>query len=113
MNPKKSTKKAPKAVKPEAATPEPEVVTTASKKAARAEAKAAAKEKPAKKERKTPQEDLVVFAFRLLPEERDAIHAAAGPAKASKFARAFLVAAAKGDETLLKEMLRGVNPPAK
>jgi hypothetical protein len=111
MTKPKSTKKAPakKAAKAESAatTPEPEVVTTASKKAAKAAKKG--------RERKTPIEegDLVVFAFRLLPEERDAIHHAAGPAKASKFARAFLVAAARGDEAGLKEMLKGLNAPSK
>ena len=59
----------------------PEIVTTATKKA---EAKVAKVAKPPKA-RKTPVEDLVVFAFRLTAAERDAIHKAAGPANASKF----------------------------
>ena len=38
---------------------------------------------PVKKAEKKPQrEELCVFAFRLTPEERDAIHKAAGPGKA-------------------------------
>ncbi len=48
--------------------------------------------KPAK-----PKEELVVFAFRLTTEEREAIHKAAGPAKASKFVRALARAAAQRD----------------
>jgi hypothetical protein len=102
MSKPKSTKKA--ATPAKEAKPE----TTAAPKATAA--KASTKEKPAKV-RKTPVEELVVFAFRLLPEERDLIHAAAGPAKASKFVRALSVAAARGDEALVKEMLKGINPP--
>ena len=52
-----------------------------------------AAEKPAA-ETKGMREELCVFAFRLTEAERDAIHKAAGPAKASKFARNLLVAAA-------------------
>ena len=44
---------------------------------------------------KTKPENLCVFAFRLMPEERDAIHKAAGPARASKFVRAVAIAAAR------------------
>ena len=47
-------------------------------------------------------------AGRLTPEERDAIHKAAGPAKASKFARNLLVAAARNDETAVKAILKGI-----
>jgi hypothetical protein len=42
-------------------------------------------------------EELVVFAIRLTKAERDAIHAAAGPGKATKFVRSLAVAAARGD----------------
>jgi hypothetical protein len=42
-------------------------------------------------------EELVVFAFRLTRAERDAIHAVAGSAKASKFVRTLAVAAARRD----------------
>jgi len=55
-------------------------------------------EKKKTTEPKAPREDLCVFAFRLTETERDAIHKAAGPAKASKFARSLLVAAATKDE---------------
>jgi hypothetical protein len=51
------------------------------------------KEPRAKKER-VAREDLVVFAFRLTKEQRDTIHAAAGPAKASQFVLAAAMAAA-------------------
>jgi len=55
----------------------------------------AAKEVKAKPE-KAPRPDLVIFAFRLTKEQRDTIHAAAGPAKASQFVlNAALAAAAK------------------
>ncbi len=54
----------------------------------------ATKELKPKKERK-PTEPLVVFAFRLKPEERDAIHRAAGPGKATKFVLATALSAAK------------------
>lgn len=55
-----------------------------------------AKEPKPKKE-KTPREDLVVFAFRLPAADRDLIHRAAGPAKATKFVHAAALAAANGD----------------
>lgn len=80
---------------------EPVVVTTATKKA---DAKAT---KPPKV-RKTPVEDLVVFAFRLTADERDAIHKAAGPANASKFVRSLAIAAANRDEALVATILKGV-----
>jgi hypothetical protein len=55
----------------------------------RSKKKPAKARKPASKnaEKKAQREDLCVFAFRLTPEERDAIHKAAGPGKASRFAR--------------------------
>ncbi len=52
-----------------------------------------------------PTEDLVVFAFRLTPEERDAIHKAAGPGKASKFVRTLVAAAARGDIDALQRLI--------
>jgi uncharacterized protein (DUF1778 family) len=69
MEPEKSSKKPTKTAKPKAAPK-------------------ATKEKVAK-------EPLVVFAFRLRPEERDAIHKAAGPGKATKFVLTAALAAAK------------------
>ena len=50
-------------------------------------------------------EELVVFAFRLTPEERDLIHDAAGPARASRFVRAVAIAAARRDGAALKAIL--------
>jgi len=47
------------------------------------------------KKEKAPKPDLVVFAFRLSAEDRDAIHKAAGPGKATKFVLAAALAAAK------------------
>lgn len=61
-------------------------------------------------EKSTPAEDLVVFAFRLTPAERDLIHKAAGPAKASRYVRTLAVAAANGDEELLLNLLGGPAP---
>ena len=59
-------------------------------------------------ETKAPREDLCVFAFRLTEEERDAIHKAAGPAKASKFVRTLAVAAARNDEAAVRAIMKGV-----
>lgn len=67
---------------------------------------------PAEKAPKAPGEDLVVFAFRLTAEERDAIHRAAGPAKASKFARTLLVAAARNDEGAVRAILKSAQTEA-
>lgn len=59
-----------------------------------------------------PEEGLVVFAFRLTREERDVIHAATGPSKASKFVRTLAVAGARLDEPAIKEILAGLKPSA-
>jgi len=64
------------------------------------------------KEMREPEGDLVVFAFRLAPEERDLIHKAAGPARASKFVRALAVAAACHDEAAIKLLLQSTKPAA-
>jgi hypothetical protein len=72
-----------------------------------AETKPKAKE-PKEPKVKEPKEDLVVFAFRLRAEERDAIHAAAGPAKASKYVRALTLAASKGDEKTVLDIVKAV-----
>lgn len=66
-----------------------------------------AAEKPAA-EAKAPREELCVFAFRLTEAERDAIHKAAGPAKASKFARSLLVAATTKDEAAVRAIMKEV-----
>ncbi len=54
-------------------------------------------------------QELVVFAFRLTRAERDLIHRAAGPAKASKLARTLLVAVAQKDAAAVKKVMKGVN----
>src|SRR5229473_2667849 len=54
-------------------------------------------------------EELVVFAFRLTAE-RELIHKAAGPARASRFVRAVALAAAGGDEEALLKLLGGPAP---
>ena len=66
--------------------------------------------KPAvkKAEKKPHREDLCVFAFRLTPKEREDIHKAAGPGKASKFVRTLAVAAAKNDAATVKAIMEGV-----
>jgi len=68
--------------------------------------------KAAKPKEKTPREELCVFAFRLTAEERDAIHKAAGPAKASRFVRTLAVAAARNDEAAVKAILKGIQSEA-
>ena len=51
-------------------------------------------------------------AFRLTEAERDAIHKAAGPTKASKFARTLLVAAAHDDEAAVKAIMKAAQTKA-
>ena len=59
-------------------------------------AKTAKPKAPKKPKAKTgPKPELVVFAFRLSEADRDAIHKAAGPGKATKFVLAAALAAAK------------------
>jgi hypothetical protein len=57
-------------------------------------------------------QELVVFAFRLTRAERDLIHQAAGPAKASKLARSLLVAAAQKDAKAVKAIMETVQAEA-
>jgi hypothetical protein len=64
--------------------------------------------KPRAKKERAPKEDLVVFAFRLTPAERDQIHKAAGPAKASKYVRALTRAASVGDLALVTKIVEAV-----
>jgi hypothetical protein len=49
--------------------------------------------------------DLVVFAMRVPRSERDAIHAAAGPAKASSWVRRLTAAAASLDTETIAELI--------
>jgi hypothetical protein len=83
--------------------------TTKTRKPVKAAVEAVA---PADPKKKAPRENLCVFAFRLTTEERDAIHKAAGPAKASKFARTLLVAAARNNEAAVKAILKGIQTEA-
>jgi hypothetical protein len=83
--------------------------TAKSRKPAAVAAAAKTVDKP---ETKAPREELCVFAFRLTAEERDAIHKAAGPAKASKFVRTLAVAAARNDEATMKAILKGIQNEA-
>lgn len=79
-------------------TPEPEKKTKAPK--------ASKAGKVLKKRERKPKEELCVFALRMRPEERDALHQMAGPANASRFARTILVAAASGDETTIRSTIK-------
>ncbi len=66
------------------------------------------KEPKLKKER-TPRPELCVFAFRLTKSERETLHRAAGPAKASQFVLGAALAAANADTkafTTLAEQAR-------
>ena len=116
----KKAAKAPKTVtetNPKAESPEPAPEATGRKTprlsdALKAEADriiARRDRKAAPKERE-PEEDLVVFAFRLSPEERELIHKAAGPARASKFVRALAVAAACADRKAIDLLLESAKP---
>ena len=63
-------------------------------------------------EAKAPREELCVFAFRLTEAERIDIHKAAGPGKASKFARSLLVAAARKDDAAVRAIMKEVQTEA-
>jgi len=73
------------------------------KPAKKAKAKVVKETKPNKE--KNPKEPMVVFAFRLTETQRDAIHTAAGPGKATRFVRSAALAAASGDRTAFEELL--------
>jgi hypothetical protein len=81
--------------------------TKTRKPAAKATAKA-----QGKPDKKAARDDLCVFAFRLTADERAAIHKAAGPAMASKFARGLLVAAARNDEAGVKAIMKAAHSKA-
>jgi uncharacterized protein (DUF1778 family) len=57
------------------------------------------------KRAKPPKEPQVVFAFRLTEAERDLIHKAAGPAKATQFVRSAALAAANADNKTFETLL--------
>ena len=90
-----------KTTKQEAAgTPAP---TKNPKLAKKAKAKVVKESKP--KKEKAPKEPQVVFAFRLTEAQRDRIHKAAGPGKATRFVLTAALAAASGDRPALEELL--------
>jgi hypothetical protein len=62
--------------------------------------------------RSKASDDLVVFAFRLSAEERDLIHQASGPAKASRFVGAVVLSAARGDMKALQAIITEVHRKA-
>jgi len=72
-------------------------------KAAKPKKEAAVKEATPKKQ-KAPKEPQVVFAFRLTEAQRNAIHKAAGPAKASQFVLNAALALASGDGEALQKL---------
>ncbi len=59
---------------------------------------------PKPKKEKAAKQDLVVFAFRLPATDRDLIHKAAGPAKATRFVHAAALAAANADSKAFEEL---------
>lgn len=67
--------------------------------------KRAAKSAPKKTGAAKPKEDLVVFAIRVTQAERDAIHKAAGPRRATQFVRSLSVAAARNDMKGIQKVL--------
>ena len=68
--------------------------------------KAASKKTTTKQKAAKPKEDLVVFAFRLTETERTKIHAAAGPANASRFIRHIAIAFANEDVKAFQAVLK-------
>jgi hypothetical protein len=59
---------------------------------------------PKPKKERAPKADLVVFAFRLPAADRDLIHKAAGPGKATRFVLAAALAASNADDGAFKEL---------
>ena len=66
--------------------------------------KAKANKGPKPRKEQAPKEPQVVFAFRLSQAERDRIHKAAGPGKASRFVLSAALAAASGDREALRSL---------
>ena len=75
--------------------------------------KVKAVKEPKLKKEKAPKEPQVVFAFRLTEAQRDQIHKAAGPGKATKFVLAAALAAASSDRPALEELLAQAKTNAK
>jgi hypothetical protein len=79
----------------------PTKTTAAASKAKPARAAKPKREKPPRESR----EGWGTFALKMPVPERDAFHKAAGPASASRFARAVLVAFANDDESAFKNAM--------
>jgi hypothetical protein len=84
--------------------PAPEAATKTTKKTTTTEAKPKATADTVMPKAKA-SDDLVVFAFRLTPDEREEIHTAAGSARASRFVRAVALAAARRDVSALNAIM--------
>ena len=80
--------------------------TSAGGKKPRLGKKARAAKDPKPKKEKEPKEPQVVFAFRLTKAQRDRIHKAAGPGKATRFVRAAALAAADADRSAFDQLLK-------
>jgi len=65
---------------------------------------------PKPKKIKTANEPLVVFAFRLTAAERDQIHKAAGPGKATRLVRGAALAAANGNTKAFETLIANSSP---
>lgn len=90
-------------------TPTKEAPAPAAPKKTKAKAAKVPKEPKPKKE-KGPKEPLVVFAFRLASAERDLIHKAAGPGKATRFVKGAALAAANGDVKAFETLIANSKP---
>jgi hypothetical protein len=64
------------------------------------------KQEPKSKKEHAPKEPQVVFAFRLSEADRERIHKAAGPGKATKFVLAAALAAADADTKAFQDLIK-------
>jgi len=69
------------------------------------QATAVPEENPESTATKPAPQALCTFAFRLTPTERDEIHAAAGPAGASRFVKAVALAVTRADGKAIQELI--------
>ena len=86
-------------------TPAPEAATTKATRKAKTPTKPKARTADEVMPKAKAADDLVVFAFRLTPDEREEIHNAAGSARASRFVRAVALAAARRDVPALQAIM--------
>ncbi len=73
-------------------------------------AKAKTVKAPKPRKEKAPKEPLVVFAFRLTAAERDQIHKAAGPGKATRLVKGAALAAASGSLKSFESLIATAKP---